>query len=375
MGERKYFLDWLRVGAFGALIFYHVGMLYVSWGYNLKAERIFPQLEYAMSLVNPWRLVLLFFISGVASRFQLAKLKPGGFAKDRLRRLLPVILLGMLVINPPQVYVEALAKGWFEGEYLAFWFGPYLGGGLAPMRMTPTWDHLWFLLYLLVYAMGLALIFALRGNRKTQRIGLGWLIATPAIWIVIGNVLVFQITPVTHALFDDWGNHLRWIGIFAAGVICAGQEHFWSALRQHRRRLALVTLVLAAIHIAGMVYDAGSRWDGPLYSLASGIYGWSVLLTLCGYAAAWLDRPSGALAYLNDAVLPIYVFHQPVTLVFAFWLLPLQLPLPIEVLLLVAVTAAGSVLGYEIFARRTRVLRFLFGLKPAPAKRDAAAAD
>src|SRR5690242_15920161 len=103
MGERKYFLDWLRVGAFFLLILFHVGMLYVTWGYNLKSPRIFPDLEYAMNLVSPWRLALLFFISGVASRFLLSKLGARGFAKDRVRRLLPVILLGMLVINPPQV--------------------------------------------------------------------------------------------------------------------------------------------------------------------------------------------------------------------------------------------------------------------------------
>jgi len=30
MEPRKYFLDWLRVGAFALLIFFHVGMLYVS---------------------------------------------------------------------------------------------------------------------------------------------------------------------------------------------------------------------------------------------------------------------------------------------------------------------------------------------------------
>lgn len=68
MGERKYFLDWLRVAAFFVLILFHVGMLYVTWGYNLKSERIYPDLEYTMNLVSPWRLALLFFISGVASR-------------------------------------------------------------------------------------------------------------------------------------------------------------------------------------------------------------------------------------------------------------------------------------------------------------------
>ena len=33
---RRYDLDWLRVIAFGLLIFYHIGMFYVSWDFHVK---------------------------------------------------------------------------------------------------------------------------------------------------------------------------------------------------------------------------------------------------------------------------------------------------------------------------------------------------
>lgn len=364
MGDRKHYLDWLRVFAFFLLILYHVGMLYVTWGYNLKSERIFADLEYAMNAVNPWRLALLFFISGVASRFLLVKLGSGRFAKDRVRRLLPVILLGMFVINPPQVYVEVLSKGVFEGGYLDFWFGPYMRSGFAPYRMTPTWDHLWFLLYLLFYGLGFAAVFALRTRAVPREIGLVWLLVLPGLWLSLANVLVFEVKPVTHAFFDDWANHLRWIGIYAAGVICAAQPRFWEALRARRRTLLAAGGVLLGLHLASNLADFGA-WDAGVYSLVSGAYGWVVVLTLSGYAAEYLDRGSRALAYLTDAVLPIYVFHQPIMLVFAYWLFPVRLPVALEVVLLVAVTGIGSILAYELLARRTRPLRFLFGLKPA----------
>jgi len=87
MGVRKYFLDWLRVLAFGSLILFHVGMLYVSWPYNLKSPRLYPSIELWMSALSAWRLALLFLISGVASRFLINKLGPSGFTRDRLRRL------------------------------------------------------------------------------------------------------------------------------------------------------------------------------------------------------------------------------------------------------------------------------------------------
>ena len=31
--ERQYGLDWLRIGAFGLQILYHIGMFFVPWGW------------------------------------------------------------------------------------------------------------------------------------------------------------------------------------------------------------------------------------------------------------------------------------------------------------------------------------------------------
>lgn len=157
METRKYFLDWLRVGAFALLIGFHVGMLYVSWGYNLKSPRLYPAIEPVMSAVGAWRLALLFVISGVASRYLIDKLGPGAFARDRLRRLLPVILTGMYVVIPPQTYVVLVSRGAAHMDFPTFWWTQYLRADqtlVRPFHMAmPTWDHLWFLVYLLIYTL------------------------------------------------------------------------------------------------------------------------------------------------------------------------------------------------------------------------------
>ena len=54
LGERKYFLDWLRVVAFALLILFHIGMLYVTWYYNLKSPRLYPDFELAMNSLSAW---------------------------------------------------------------------------------------------------------------------------------------------------------------------------------------------------------------------------------------------------------------------------------------------------------------------------------
>jgi murein DD-endopeptidase MepM/ murein hydrolase activator NlpD len=61
---RRIDLDWIRILAFASLILYHVGMYYVTWGWHVKSPHASHLAEPLMMLVNPWRLSLLFLVSG-----------------------------------------------------------------------------------------------------------------------------------------------------------------------------------------------------------------------------------------------------------------------------------------------------------------------
>lgn len=362
MGERKYFLDWLRVSAFGFLILFHCGMLYVTWRYNLKSPRLVPQIEPLMNALSAFRLALLFLISGVASRYLIARLGAGRFALDRLRRLLPVLLFAMFVVIPPQTYIELVAKGAWHGDYLTFWFTQYLPARQAlvrPLHKTmPTWDHVWFVVYLLVYTLAFALIFAATRRAKTlgrHRIPVAVLLVAPALWLAGANLLIRYRFPTNEAFVGDWGAHVKWIGMFALGAYCAGYDAFWEMLRRHR--LAFLAAALPLLALQSVVND-------PWWSIVDGLYAWPAILALAGFAAAWLNRPSRTLSHLNEAVLPIYVLHQPILLFAAYYIFPLRLPLAGEALAIAATTAAGCFLIYETAIRPFVVMRFLFGLKP-----------
>jgi glucan biosynthesis protein C len=79
--ERRYDLDWIRVGAFFLLILYHVGMFYVPWPWHVKSPHPVEWLQPVMQLTNPWRLPLLFLVSGAATRFMADKITAGGLAR------------------------------------------------------------------------------------------------------------------------------------------------------------------------------------------------------------------------------------------------------------------------------------------------------
>ena len=165
--QREYGLDALRVFAFLILILYHTGMGFVSWDWHVKSPFASETIEPLMMLSSPWRLSLLFLVSGAATAFLLERSQRPGerFLGPRSWRLLVPLIFGMLVIVPPQSYYEVLDSGYpggYHDGYLAFW-GRYLSGDdtfcdADGCLDVPTWNHLWFVAYLWVYTMALGLV-------------------------------------------------------------------------------------------------------------------------------------------------------------------------------------------------------------------------
>jgi glucan biosynthesis protein C len=127
---RRHDTDALRVLAFGLLILYHTGMLYVApvadWqGMPLHSHYLATWLQYPMLFVNRWRMELLFVISGLAVHFMRGKTGLAGLAWRRTLRLVLPLIFGMLLVIPIQSYVagltdHAIAPG-FGAFLLHYW--------------------------------------------------------------------------------------------------------------------------------------------------------------------------------------------------------------------------------------------------------------
>src|SRR5215217_818565 len=85
--SRRYDLDWLRVIAFGLLIFFHVGMFFNHWDWHIKNNELTHAVEWPMRFTSQWRMALLFMISGAGVYFALGSRSGGGFLKERLVRI------------------------------------------------------------------------------------------------------------------------------------------------------------------------------------------------------------------------------------------------------------------------------------------------
>ena len=368
--DRRVDLDWLRIAAFGLLIFYHVGMFYVTWGFHVKSSHASSLVEPLMLLSNPWRLTLLFVISGCATRFMLDKMEAGAFLGSRTVRLLVPLVFCMFVIVPPQTYFEIVEKLGFTGSYGAF-YGKYATASGGWGIITPTWNHLWFVAYLFVYTLlivGIGPLLKRLPKRLMAPLASGGaVVVLPVLFLAAIRISLEPQFGETHALFDDWYAHALYFPAFLFGYAVAKHEAFFETCQ--RIRWPMLVIALAAwltLQVGRAAMGTFTQSDEAMIALVGTslreLQAWTMILALFGFARKHLRRDNATRRYLTDAIFPFYIIHQTTIVVAGHYLNQLGWPVWIEAPVLIALTVASCWLGYEI-VRRVGFLRPLFGLK------------
>jgi surface polysaccharide O-acyltransferase-like enzyme len=374
LGPRRYDLDWVRIGAFMLLIFYHVGMYYVTWDFHVKSPHASSAIEPLMMLTSPWRLSLLFLVSGVATGYLLAR-GTGNFMRSRSARLLIPLAFGMLVIVPPQSYLEVVEKVGYHGSFAQFYqlyITGYHGFCREDCLIMPTWNHLWFVAYLWVYTSVLfmvvwlapRLIPALRQTAERGLQGMGVLF-WPIALLAAARMGLAARFPQNHALVGDWYNHASYFAVFLLGFALAGTRAPWEALQRFRwHTLGAAILGWSSLCTYFGIYSADTAVPPEaLRVFMRAVYGaeqWLAIAAVLGFAHRHLMRDNAARRYLTAAIFPVYILHQTVIIVLAHALQPANMAPAVEGLLLVASTTAACFMSYEVI-RRVRLLQPLFG--------------
>ncbi|MFK7889088.1 MAG: acyltransferase family protein [Gammaproteobacteria bacterium] len=375
---RRYDIDALRVIAFGLLILYHCGMFYVAeWEWHVKSQHTAAWLQEPMRFLNQWRMSLLFVISGLAMSFVTPRYQPGQLALRRLWRLGLPLVFGMAVMVAPQPYYEALNKALIEPGFFRFWWqylsftdfpGEAWGG---ENRIVWTWNHLWYLPYVLLYT--LVLLAGLRWLPKPLvKIGQwftrlrGWgLIVIPLIPLLAYGNFVFPHFPfIDHGLTGDFYAHALYGTLFFYGYFIGRDDALWQHLSAWRFRLLAVAVVAYAALRAQewwVAEDSGFLIE-QLSFINVYLNRWCWILVLLAFGHRHLNRPAPWIRYATAAVFPWYILHQSITVTVGYELSALSLGPVVEPLLVVGLTILGCALLYEFVLRRSGPLRPLFGL-------------
>jgi hypothetical protein len=258
-------------------------------------------------------------IAGAGTALALRKRSVGAFAKDRTKRLLVPVLFGMLVIVPPQIYVERIFRGQFHGSYLQFWpsvleLVPYgsRGGSLS-------WHHLWFVVYLLVYSLALLPLFAWLARPSGQAV-----FARAEAWLAKGANVLLLFVPLglgrfllrqyeeTHDLVHDPNTVLFYAQLFLFGHLLGRSTILMQRLVELRWKCLALALGLLAVLLPD------GEFFPPVEHLARGAFVWTALLAFLGFARALVKERRPWLAYAQERAYPFYILHQTVIIVVGY---------------------------------------------------------
>ena len=364
---RLYFLDWLRVIAFGLLVFYHTGLIFVDWGFHISNDVFSESLKLPMLFVNQWRLPLLFFVSGAGIYFALGKRTAGMFAKERFIRIFIPLVFGIFVIVPPQLFFEWRYHEIFKGNYWEFY----------PLFFQHiTWNHLWFLVYLFMFTfLALPLFMYLRtdsGRAIISRVTSA-LAAKGFIFILVLPLFLIErwlrdAWPDNRNLVTDWYNVAFYFVVMIYGYLLASTPKLWTVF-EHNRKVYLAigvisfSLIYLGWHQSGVNFLETTTGGKYLFDLFKCLNVIAWIFCFLGFSKRYLNKNSSALEYLNQAVYPFFILHQTVLIFIGFYVIQLQANILSKFSIIVAGTFILTLFIHEFILRRIGSIALLLGLR------------
>src|SRR5690606_22802064 len=131
---------------------------------------------------------------------------------------------------------------------------------------TPTYNHMWFVAYLILYTLALILLLPLL--RRAPRV-LGKLIAgpglflTPWLFLWITRATLFPIFGETHDFRADWYLHVVYLTTFLFGFAIAKHQPFFDACMKWRAPALLAALIAWGVLMAA--YNAIGEASPPVW--------------------------------------------------------------------------------------------------------------
>jgi glucan biosynthesis protein C len=376
--QRQHYIDWLRVLAVLLLFPFHVSRVFNEGElFYVKSEYLSETLSYVLGFIGYFHMQLLFLLAGMSTFYALRKRGAGQYTLERVKRLLVPWVFGMLVLMPPQFWYGARYNLGYPYSYLHYLTSDVTNGGPLDFGVADYvggfgMGQLWFIFFLfLMSLMMLPLLHWGRQDRgaRTMTAVSRWL-AHPVGWLVVGVVLfVGEAVPeiggknfVFYMMFFVLGYLIMWSPSF----IAAAERHRWSALVTGS---ALGLWWILSGGLRDSLADPSLSLTGLVILGTLGT--WLMLVGFLGCGKRYLDRTSRTLVYQAEASYPVYILHQTVIVVAAFYVVQLPVGGVLQWVLLLVASVAGTYAAYEI-VRHVGPLRFLFGMKskkrsaPAP---------
>ncbi len=359
MNKRRYDIDWLRVFATYLLFPFHVGKVYdVPPYYPIKSPDLTPALNNFTSFVHLWHMPLFFVLAGWSLHASWSLRGERAVLRERVNRIFIPFLAGTVTLCVVVGYYERVMM---PGQDLTFW--QYLPKFFTSLDYF-TWSQLWFLIYLFVFTLLWLPVFRrLLAKEGTLVLRHSWHIYRPIpVLILIQGLRIWW--PGYQNLYNDWANFFYYSAMLMLGFVLGSQPAIAEAVQREWRRAAIVGPLAGVIAIWSLSHGPDSEMLRHIpYHVLSPVAGLCIIIGLLGFGREYLNRRNRSLDYLAESALPVYILHQAGIVVPGWYIVHMNLPLPVRVVMLLAVSVAVTMAVYHFLVRPFGITRRLTGMK------------
>ncbi|WP_137132053.1 acyltransferase family protein [Rhizobium sp. FY34] len=319
--RRRHDFDLLRVVSFGTLIVYHASLMFGTKPWLIKSETPSRLMDLISVASHPWRMSLLFLLSGFVTSSSLGRKTVKEIRSARTRQLLLPFIVGVLLIVPPQVYLSD-TNPFPDLSYWQFWKA-YL---ISAVRL----EHVWFLAYLWIYIFVWSMVWP-RFEAHWARIASTAaallkgpnLFLLPVVFLSLLRIVLYPVFGEVLIITHDVYAHVLYFSMFMAGVLLMNEDGFWQEIDRQRRvscALAVISFTALAITVVAVPREQLSDIVLVAVRIVRSIFQWSMIITLLAFARRYATRPNRVVTYLNNSIMTYYVVHQTVLVVAAYYL-------------------------------------------------------
>jgi glucans biosynthesis protein C len=152
----------------------------------------------------------------------------------------------------------------------------------------------------------------------------------------------------------------EYFALFMLGYIILSEETMQVKLDRNRWYLFGGLVVLTVLNM--LFQNVWHCSFGTIYDIFTGFLSWIGILAILGIGKHYLDFYNNVTNYFTKASFPIYIFHQSLVVVVAYYALKITSSIAKQVIVIIGVSFILTMLTYELF-KRIFFTRFLFGIK------------
>lgn len=367
---KYYFFNVIKVCCIFFVFFFHATKVFDADEWHIKNPDTLETGSFFFLNLGMAVMPVFFLVSGATVWFSLQKRSVSVFVMNLFKRFLIPLLFGVTILAWPQVYLERVNHGLYEGTVWSFFplyfQGFYgLGGNFAFLGL-----HLWYLAFLFVFSLVLIpyFYFGLKNFRKPWLsniisspfflLFLVLLTASPA-WKLHSNSLIGA------RIWGGW-NFLEHFLFFASGFVLFSNDQFINRISKFRWWLLLSAIALTVVVLFWKfdTFQPKFRSNYFIFQIViKSLATWLWMCAMVGIGFVHLNRKSRKVDYLSNAVLPFYILNQPVMILIAFYVVHWNIGMFSKFLLISIGSLVVTMAIYEGI-KNLEIFRWLLGTPP-----------